>query len=114
MSYKKGRNFEYAVKSFIEEMGYIVFRSAGSHGLWDLIAVRGEEVLLVQCKLQQLFVEDVLKRLVVARIQDYLEDRALYSGKFVKIIDIDFPQYIACYTKNYYIGDTRMITLIRI
>jgi len=36
--YKKGVNFEYRVKQKLEEHGYFVVRSAGSHGVFDLIA----------------------------------------------------------------------------
>jgi len=39
-NYIRGRNFEYRVKKLLEKKGYIVFRTAGSHGLFDLIAVR--------------------------------------------------------------------------
>lgn len=48
--YKKGRNFEYRVKSDLEKKGYYVIRSAGSHSKFDLVAVSQEEVLLIQCK----------------------------------------------------------------
>lgn len=30
--------------------GYEVTRSASSHGLWDVVGVRADQVLLVQCK----------------------------------------------------------------
>lgn len=60
--YKVGRSLEYAVKKALEQDGYTVFRSAGSHSQADLIAIRvgmvecseGSEpmtfVTLVQCK----------------------------------------------------------------
>jgi len=38
-NYQKGRNFEYRVKKYLEEKGFFVVRSAGSHGIFDLIAV---------------------------------------------------------------------------
>jgi len=37
--YHKGRNFEYRVKKYLEKKGYFVVRSAGSHGIFDLIAI---------------------------------------------------------------------------
>jgi Holliday junction resolvase len=37
--YHKGRRFEYQVKRWLEDKGYLVLRTAGSHGFVDLIAV---------------------------------------------------------------------------
>lgn len=58
-NYSRGRNFEYEVMKLCEKAGYTVFRTAGSHGIADVIAIRkidyGDskivtEVLLIQCK----------------------------------------------------------------
>ncbi|MFZ8801637.1 MAG: hypothetical protein ACO2PO_01390 [Candidatus Calescibacterium sp.] len=47
--YHKGRRFEYQVKKFLEKQGYIVLRTAGSHGFADLIAVgKDGEVIFYQ------------------------------------------------------------------
>jgi Holliday junction resolvase-like predicted endonuclease len=47
--YHKGRRFEYQVKKWLEEKGYIVLRTAGSHGFADLIAVgKNGEVIFYQ------------------------------------------------------------------
>ena len=55
--YRAGRDLEYAAKNDLEVNGYLVFRTAGSHGAADLIAFKGRggtfarsETLLVQCK----------------------------------------------------------------
>lgn len=58
--YKVGYTLERDVKKALEEQGYTVFRSAGSHSQADLIAldktgygdecIPGPEVRLVQCK----------------------------------------------------------------
>ena len=50
-SYIKGRNFEYRVKNHVTRRGWVVFRSSGSHGIADLVALRAGEVWLVQCRL---------------------------------------------------------------
>ena len=50
MSYAKGRRFEYSVKNKLEKAGFYVVRSAGSHGAFDLVAIRKGIVLGVQCK----------------------------------------------------------------
>jgi len=49
--YIRGRRFEHRVKRLLEERGYIVVRSAGSKGPFDLVALRFGEILLIQCKL---------------------------------------------------------------
>jgi len=49
-SYSKGRNFEYRTRHYLENKGFVVFRSAGSRSVADLIALRAGEVWLVQCK----------------------------------------------------------------
>lgn len=38
-AYEKGRNYEYYIKSKLEKAGFFVVRSAGSHGVFDLIAI---------------------------------------------------------------------------
>lgn len=53
--YSIGAAFERRVKADLEELGYFVVRSAGSHGPADLVALKKEEngttkVMLCQCK----------------------------------------------------------------
>ena len=48
--YNIGRRFEYRIKKWFEDRGFFVVRSAGSRGLADLVAIKGKEVILVQCK----------------------------------------------------------------
>ena len=50
MSYRKGASFEYRIKNDLEKNGYYVMRSAGSHGIVDLIALKFGEMLLIQAK----------------------------------------------------------------
>jgi len=52
-NYAKGRTFEYARMKVWEEKGYQVIRSAGSHGPFDLVAFRANEVHFIQCKVVQ-------------------------------------------------------------
>lgn len=50
-NYEAGRRFEYKIKKAWEHDGYIVFRTAGSHGAFDLIAVaRAGRICFIQCK----------------------------------------------------------------
>jgi Holliday junction resolvase len=47
--YHKGRRFEYQFKKWLEEKGYLVLRTAGSHGFADLIAIGKQgEVIFFQ------------------------------------------------------------------
>lgn len=50
--YIKGRKKEYKIKKDYENMGYIVLRTAGSHGFADLIAVDklSKEIVFIQAK----------------------------------------------------------------
>ena len=50
-SYAKGARLERKALHALEAEGYVCTRSAGSHGVWDITAVRGvEPVLLIQVK----------------------------------------------------------------
>jgi Holliday junction resolvase len=56
-NYQKGRAFEYKIKKKYEDKGYLVFRSAGSHSVADLIAIAPRRFgilewkpILIQCK----------------------------------------------------------------
>lgn len=49
-NYARGYAFERRVKLLLESMGYFVVRSSGSHGIADLVALRVDARLLIQCK----------------------------------------------------------------
>lgn len=49
-AYRKGRNFEYRVEAYFRRIGYVVIRSAGSHGPVDLVCAKGGQIECVQCK----------------------------------------------------------------
>jgi Holliday junction resolvase len=52
--YERGRRFEWLVKKDMEDQGWLSFRTAGSHGLFDIICICEEDhgacVRLIQCK----------------------------------------------------------------
>jgi len=51
-NYRRGAAFERKVRDHLYEQGFTyVVRSAGSHGLADLVAMRRDMWLLVQCKI---------------------------------------------------------------
>lgn len=50
-NYRNGAAFEHQVRKDMEENGYAVMRSAGSHSPADLLALRkGRVTLAIQCK----------------------------------------------------------------
>jgi hypothetical protein len=54
-NYISGRAYEYKVKRHWESQGYVVLRSAGSRGPFDLVALPGpklrqKKVVAIQCK----------------------------------------------------------------
>jgi Holliday junction resolvase len=50
--YARGYAFERRVRQLLESLGCFVIRSAGSKGVADLVAIRLDATLLVQCKRQ--------------------------------------------------------------
>lgn len=48
--YRKGYAFELKVKKHFEDIGFICFRTAGSHSVADVIAMGFGQYLLIQCK----------------------------------------------------------------
>ena len=49
-NYVSGRRFEYTIKKALEKLGWIAIRSAGSHSPFDIIAIKGGRILLLQLK----------------------------------------------------------------
>lgn len=49
-AYRKGRRKEYELKDMLEENGWVVLRTAGSHGFADLVAIRAGKVRFIQVK----------------------------------------------------------------
>lgn len=50
-NYRRGADFERAVRADLVDHGYEVIRSAGSKTKVDLVAIKNGELLLIQCKL---------------------------------------------------------------
>jgi len=51
--YKKGHRWELKVKKMWEAKGFIVYRSAGSKGAADLIALKNGKIVLIQVKVNK-------------------------------------------------------------
>jgi Holliday junction resolvase len=50
-NYRRGADFERRVCKYFDKRGYFTVRSAGSHSPIDLVAIKGGEVKLIQCKI---------------------------------------------------------------
>lgn len=68
ISYKKGQNFESYIKRKLEKHGYFVVRSAGSKGVFDLIAFPPDDYISkplgIQCKTHDKFTEHEKQRMI--------------------------------------------------
>ncbi len=49
-AYERGVYFERRVQTYLTKHGWVVIRSAGSHGPVDLICAKGGEIRVIQCK----------------------------------------------------------------
>lgn len=49
-NYKRGRQAEYKYVDKLKSEGYSAVRTAGSHGVFDVIGVNEKEIILVQVK----------------------------------------------------------------
>ena len=49
-AYRKGYTFEIYVANYLRKNGFYVVRSAGSHGVFDLIAIYHGQIYGIQCK----------------------------------------------------------------
>lgn len=60
-NYQRGFKLEHEAKRTLEKEGWTVFRSAGSHSLFDLVAINKDYVLLIQVKSNSISKEEELK-----------------------------------------------------
>ena len=75
-NYVNGSNFERDVKKYFESKGYDTYRTAGSHGLVDIIAIprldstnHPKLPILIQCKRSGRFPIDELETLYLANYE---------------------------------------------
>lgn len=76
-NYLVGRALEYSEKKQLEEEGWEVLRTSGSHGRFDLIAIKGQTILLIQLK-------SVLGQ-VSPRIETVITYGATVQEKLIKV-----------------------------
>jgi len=66
-NYQKGRRFEYKVKKWLEERGWICVRSAGSKSPFDLVAMKDGQTLPIQCKYGTKIARAEMKELIIIK-----------------------------------------------
>ncbi len=77
--YISGYRFEVRVRLHLLERGWLVFRSAGSRSVADLIALRTGEVMLVQCKVSGAW--GLLERQNLARVAEEVGARPVLAAR---------------------------------
>ena len=65
-SYRKGYLFERKVVEILKSFGFYVVRSAGSHGVFDVIGIKHGLVIGVQCKVNRNPTRDEMKAMANA------------------------------------------------
>lgn len=90
MSYRKGANFERRVRRELESKGAFVVRSAGSKGVFDLLAVFPVGTVWgVQCKKTKRISESEVRRMLeVAEKYPIVPILATTEGRKIVFIDV--------------------------
>ena len=97
-SYKRGYAFENSLKKKLEAKGFYVIRSAGSKGVFDLIAIRNGKVYGIQCKIgdyiherELIQITDTAKRFGIYPVVAFKDGRKikLFIVKENKSVSID-------------------------
>lgn len=83
-AYRRGRRFEWDVRKLFRKAGYVAIRSAGSHGVADLIVCRKPEDGLALSMAKPITVQDmdeVLDGWLIVHDQDQILDPFLYGRR---------------------------------
>jgi Holliday junction resolvase len=81
-NYQKGRNYEYKIQHQFERAGHIVTRSAGSHGLFDLVTLdlATSEVWFIQAKDRHLSPHEL--KLLVDEVEEAIPEEILHNPNY--------------------------------
>ena len=107
--YLSGRCFEYRIKKYLESKGWLAFRTAGSHGVADIIALKEGVTLLVQCKaspipgiskndVKKIYSEShrlQIRFLVICRMNGSYNLSFYYAKSTGNLINIEEPLWIS-------------------
>ncbi|HEU04036.1 MAG TPA: hypothetical protein ENH95_02815 [Nitrosopumilus sp.] len=84
--YESGRRFEYRAKNELLKQNWTVFRMAGSKSAFDLIAVKEQEIIFVQCKAGKVSKKDRLKIQEAEPINKMFHQRKMICHKIKRKI----------------------------
>ena len=89
VNYIKGRAFENYVANYLRRNGFYVIRAAGSHGVYDLVAIRNGIAYGIQCKTNgRLSRKELIRILETSERYGIIPFLAFRNNKRVKIANL--------------------------
>jgi len=89
VNYVKGRACENYVANYLRRNGFYVVRSAGSHGVYDLVAICHGRVFGIQCKTNgQLSRKELIKIVETSERYGIIPFLAFRNNRRVKIVNL--------------------------
>ncbi len=89
-AYRKGRRAEYLLKKKLEDEGWFVVRSAGSRGVVDLVALKDDQVMLIQVQMGSYISHQ--KRQQLKELTSHVRGKvvvAVYWGRQWKFMEVN-------------------------
>lgn len=91
-NYQRGYETELKIMAILEERGYLVLRSAGSHSKIDVLGLRHDRILAVQSKRTKKFSMSAYKR-EIAAIQEVIRIQEFTNVDFELWVWTDFQGF---------------------
>ena len=86
--YRHGADLERAIVNYLKERGWEASRSAGSHGKFDVYAIKGNKILLLQVK----------REISKPKAQELYESFKPYQGPkfcFARVVTRDYKKELS-------------------
>jgi len=88
-AYRKGYRFEIYVANYLRRNGFYVIRAAGSHGIFDLIAIYHGCIYGIQCKTNgRLLRKELIEIVKTAEKHGIIPFLAFRDGRRVKLVNL--------------------------
>ncbi len=114
MAYRKGYKFEREIFNLFQSAGYYCIRSAGSHGIFDIVAIKNGVTFGIQCKYnnhinrrEELAMKTAYKQYGIVPLYAYrfkgkpLVIKCLITNKIIDLEDLDrLPVFYASKVVN--------------
>lgn len=105
--YQKGTYFERLTQHWLERNNYYVMRSAGSHGIFDLLAIAKSNVINIECWKEQHFIIGIqLKSTSNQNFNDSYISNYLKGKEFAELIrttwiqNANIAKYVFIYNRE--------------